>query len=281
MSSINWQNLRSWNGSQHSAFEELCCQLASYEESLSPGSIFIRKGAPDAGVECFWRLPNLEEWAWQTKFFFSTEETQWKQLDESVKTALDKHPNLTSYTVCLPLDRQDPRIDQQKWFMDKWNERVHKWENWAQARGRTVSFLYWGEHEIFERLTREEHRGRYLFWFQAELFSQRWFQSRLDQAISNAGERYTPELNVELPIALLFDGLGRTTEFFNRFKILRGNIKKSCSSAISSESQSSAIAVSELLREKIDQLLAILNVIDTLETELIDFQRISNNWGHC
>jgi hypothetical protein len=160
--------------------------------------------------------------------------------------------------------------------MDKWNDRVHKWESWAQARGRTVSFLYWGEHEIFERLTREEHRGRHLFWFKAELFSQRWFQSCLDQAISNAGERYTPELNVELPVAQLFDGLGRTTEFFNRFKILRGKINKSCSSAISSESQSSAIAVSELLREKVDQLLATLNVIDTLEIELIDFQRISN-----
>lgn len=277
MSSINWQNLRSWNGSQHSAFEELCCQLASYEKPPSPGSIFIRKGVPDAGVECFWRSPNSEEeWAWQAKFFFSIEESQWKQLDESVKTALGKHPNLTSYTICLPLDRQDPRIKKQKWFMDKWNERVHEWENWAQARGRTVSFLYWGEHEILERLTREEHRGRYLFWFRSELFSQNWFESRLDEAIGNAGERYTPELNVELPVAQLFDGLGRTTEFFNQFKILQGKIKKSYSSGISSEKELSAIAVFELLREKVDQLLAILNVIDTLETDPIDFKRISN-----
>ncbi len=54
--SINWGNLRPWDGSQHSAFEELCCQLAE-SEHVPPGSRFVRKGAPDAGVECFWTLP--------------------------------------------------------------------------------------------------------------------------------------------------------------------------------------------------------------------------------
>ena len=40
--SINWNNLRSWNGSQESAFEELCCQLASLE-SAPPGAQFLEK----------------------------------------------------------------------------------------------------------------------------------------------------------------------------------------------------------------------------------------------
>jgi galactokinase len=35
--------------------------------------------------------------------------------------------------------------------------------------------------------------------------------------VANAGPRYTPELNVELPVAQLFDGLGRTSAFFDRF----------------------------------------------------------------
>ncbi len=213
-SNINWQNLRPWSGSQQTAFEELCCQLAACEpEPVPQGSTFIRKGAPDAGVECFWILPNHDELAWQAKFFDSVGDSQWQQLDKSVKTALEKHPRLTSYIICVPLDRQDPRIDDQKWFMDKWNERVNKWEGWAQAEGRTVRFLYWGEHEIFERLTREQHRGRYLFWFRSELFSQSWFQARLDEAVANAGARYSHELNVELPVARLFDGLGSVVKF--------------------------------------------------------------------
>ena len=59
--SINWQELRSFNGSQPGAFEALTCQLAGSEKA-PPGSRFIRKGAPDAGVECYWILPNNTEW---------------------------------------------------------------------------------------------------------------------------------------------------------------------------------------------------------------------------
>src|SRR5947209_7590252 len=107
---INWQNLRPWNGSQNLAFEEICCQLVSYE-TVPPGSNFIRKGAPDAGVECYWALPTGDDWGWQAKFFpFVPKANQWLQISESVKTALEKHPRLTSYTICLPIDRQDPRI---------------------------------------------------------------------------------------------------------------------------------------------------------------------------
>ncbi len=83
-SNINWKNLRPWSGLQQTAFEELCCQLAACEP-IPPGSTFIRKGTPDAGVECFWILLNYDERAWQAKFFDSVGDSQWKQLDESVK----------------------------------------------------------------------------------------------------------------------------------------------------------------------------------------------------
>jgi hypothetical protein len=227
--SINWQNLRSWNGSQPLAFEELCCQLAAYEQTPN-GSQFIRKGAPDAGVECFWKLPNGDEWGWQAKFFLSSPgKGQWNQLDKSVKYAIEKHPRLTRYIICLPIDRQDPRIKKQKWFMEKWDDYVRKWQTWVQKKGMAVEFSYWGEHEIWERLSREEHRGRYFFWFNKELFSQTWFENRIKETIANVGPRYTPELNVELTIARLFDGLGRTSEFYNRIKVLYGKIKRALS----------------------------------------------------
>ncbi len=273
-SHLNWQNLRSWNGSQQTAFEELCCQLAAYEQ-VPQNSTFIRKGAPDAGVECFWSLPNGDELAWQAKFFDSVDKSQWEQLDKSVKTALEKHPRLISYTICLPLDRQDPRIDNQKWFMDKWNEQVDKWKGWAKEKGKNVNWLYWGEHEIFERLTREEHRGRYLFWFNRELFSQTWFQARLDEAVANAGARYSPELNVELLIARLFDGLGRTEAFFYRLKILQEKIKQLRSTTIHSQDEISAKAASEKLQEHINELLTILNQLDETSVSPIDFPHLA------
>jgi hypothetical protein len=143
---IDWNNLRPLDGSQQSAFEELCCQLAVYEKSPA-GSKFVRKGAPDAGVECYWVLPGGDEWGWQTKYFTSPpDDGQWRQVDDSVKTALAKHPRITTYTVCFPIDRQDPRIEDQKWFMDKWNEHLEKWQGWAATENRTVEFGYWGKH---------------------------------------------------------------------------------------------------------------------------------------
>lgn len=226
MKSINWQNLRPWNGSQNSAFEELCCQLARYEQAPS-GSTFIRKGAPDAGIECFWKLPNGDEWGWQAKDFRSPPDvSQWRQVNDSIVTALDKHSRLTSITICFPIDRQDPRIEHQEWFMDKWNEHVEKWKELASKKEMSVKFNYWGEHEIWEKLCREEHRGRLFFWFHEELLSRVWFKDRLDETISNAVPRYSPELNIELPIACIFESLGRTSKFYNQIKVLYGEIKR-------------------------------------------------------
>jgi hypothetical protein len=41
---IDWQNLRCWNGSQQSAFEALCCQLAEYEYERSLFRHMISEG---------------------------------------------------------------------------------------------------------------------------------------------------------------------------------------------------------------------------------------------
>jgi len=274
---INWTSLRPWSGSQNIAFEKLCCQLAAYEQA-SQDSIFIRKAAPDAGVECYWKLPNSDEWGWQAKFFPSPPNSgQWSQLDESVKKALEKHPRLTSYTVCLPLDRQDPRIEEQKWFMDKWNEHVEKWQGWAGQKGISIEFKYWGDHEIWERLSREEHRGRYFFWFKKELFSQQWFENRIEEAVANVGPRYTPKLNVELPIARLFDGLGRTPDFYARVKDLYGKIKITYNKAQPMKASEVARAEFESLQEVITQLLFNIASIQDAEVAPIAWERIDES----
>ena len=212
--SINWNNLRPWNGSQDSSFEELCCQLAALE-AVPTGSQFFRKGTPDAGVECFWRLPNTDEWAWQAKFFRSAlTSTQWQQVDKSAKTAIEKHPRLTKYTVCFPLDRADARIGEQKSFLMKWNQHVAKWQRLAAKKGMSITFEYWGQSEIGTRFTGEKQQGRHWFWFGEERFSNTWFRNRMKEAVANARDRYTPDLNVDLPIRHNFEALGRTPKFF-------------------------------------------------------------------
>jgi len=222
---FEWKNLRSFKGSQQAAFEELCCQLALHE---IPGDFkFIRKGTPDAGVECFGIAPDGSEWGWQAKFFEKLGTVQWRELDGSFITALEKHPRLVKYYVCIPIDLSDPRVDRGKSQFEKWTNIKQEWANRAIELGRTIDIEYWGNFEIFERLTSDKHKGRVYFWFKEEVFTSDWFQNHLDAAIDGAGPRYTAQLNVNLPISRIFDGLGRTPEFVNWVKLYLRDINKS------------------------------------------------------
>lgn len=81
---------------------------------------------------------------WQAKFFDAMGTSQWRQLTDSFTTALQVHPRMTEYTVCIPLDRQDPRIPDQQWFMDRWNLWVEERQQQAAEQGRTVTISPFG-----------------------------------------------------------------------------------------------------------------------------------------
>jgi hypothetical protein len=180
---------------------------------------------------------------------------------------LDKHPQLSQYVICLPIDRQDPRIKSQQWFMDKWNAHVQKWEEWAAAKGMAVVFEYWGSYQLFERLSREEHRGRFYFWFHRDLFSQEWFRNRVEEAIVNVGPRYSPELDMQIPIARLFHGLGRTSEFFMQIR----DLLKEVYVAIPRREETFLNERTQQLSEALDRLRKLLDTVDQSTVERIEW----------
>jgi hypothetical protein len=258
-----WQRLRAWNGSQEKAFEELCCQLAALEQ-MPQGSKFTRKGTPDAGLECFWVLPNGDEWAWQAKFFLQLEETQWRELDDSVEQALSKHPRIVRYLVCVPLDLADPRLVSKKtgkkikFARDMWGLRAKKWEQLAANQRRQVQFEYWGDHELWLRLTTNENRGRMLFWFNEQWFSDDWFRQRITEVYSIAGKRYIPNLHVELDLERAFEALGRTSQFLSQISERLGSARREFDQCrTGSLSGTSVEGAVRLLGEVLGQLLGI------------------------
>ena len=221
---LDWKAIRSLNGSQAEGFEELCAQLARAE--LPSDAKFERKSVPDAGVECYCVQPDGTEWGWQAKYFDSLGSSQWSQLDHSVKTALDKHPALVRYFVCVPMDRPDARIEGQKSAMQRWDEHVEKWQCWAADRGMNVEFVWWGSSELLDMLSRTEHIGRVHFWFGNRGFDQAWFQGRLGEAIDAAGPRYTPEIHIDLPIARELETFARTGSSFDRIKAIAREVRR-------------------------------------------------------
>ncbi len=273
---IEWINLRTLDGSQQKAFEELCCQVAQLED-FPKDSRFYRIEAPDAGVECYWALPNGKEVAWQAKFFLtSPNENQWKQIDKSVKTAINKHPKLSRYIVCLPINRQDPRIPDQNWFMDNWNKRVEKWNKWAKAKGSSIDFDYWGESQIIERLSKPENRGRNYFWFNKEIFDYSWFERQVKPNIANVGERYSPELNFDLPIAKKFDGLARTRKFFERLEKYYLEVKNNFDKATTPKAQESTKAEYEKLFDVIENIKSFVWDKQNDFSSSLDLNEITN-----
>ena len=222
---MNWHDIRPINSSQREGFEELCSQLARLESPSD--SKFVRKGTPDAGIECYCSLPNGDEWGWQAKFVFELGESQWQQIDDSVKRALEKHPRLTRFFVCVPMDRADGRIRGRKSAMDRWNDRVdRKWAQWAEKLGMEVEFVWWGDSELIDRLSQDEHTGRRLFWFEQRSLDRDWFQRRIDEAVADAGPRYTPDNNVELPITKDLERFSRSERLFDDIKSLAIGMRK-------------------------------------------------------
>lgn len=262
MISIDFRKIRPIRGSANNGFEELCCQIAS-SDLPSAGPRPIRNGTPDGGVEIYWIQADGSEHGWQAKYFFDLDHSQWQQLDGSVETALKKHPNLSHYTVCLPIDLPDARVENQRSLRQKWDDRAKKWEAMAADLRMSVTFGLWGEHELLTRLALEKHSGRRWFWFQETELSSTWFSNHLGEALAGAGPRYNKEFNVELPVALAFEALGYTAAFRERIAAVRIECRQRFGSALTRLERTKAaedVAVAlESVRRSGEALLACLH----------------------
>jgi hypothetical protein len=202
--------IRALNGSQHFAFEELSCQLASLEPR-EIGETFLRKGiGSDAGVECYLIHKDGKETGWQAKFFDCFGSGQISQLTESVQQAIKKHPKLKRYIVCLPIDLKDGRTGKNK-------TEGQRWVDWKTDRlaelgeARQVEIELWQATNIRERLQRNDpyYAGRLAYFFDETHFSNDWFKQKVSLTCDVLGSRYTPQFHVTLPIRQAFLGIGR------------------------------------------------------------------------
>lgn len=220
---IDFSNIKEYDGSQDKGFEELVCQLAHLQIPENANQ-FIRKEGDggDAGVECYWKLDDESEHAWQAKYFLSVlTASQWSQITHSVKTAIDKHPRLSKYYVCMPRDLTDSRKEYNgkpvNSAFDKWESLKKEWNDYASEKGMNIDFIYWGKHEICHMLQIDypSYSGKILYWFNSPSLTTEKLINIANRSKESLGERFTPEYHVDLPIADEFHGLGKTIEWLN------------------------------------------------------------------
>lgn len=230
---INFRVIRSHHGSQHAGFEELVCQLAVLD--TAPGSLFHRKGAgADAGLECYREEVDGSETGWQAKYFFEFGSSETTQLTKSFTQAVNRHPKLGRFIVSLPFNLSDGRIDNRISEKDRWNR-------WLTARAkailpRVVLIELWDETRLIERLSRTDprHAGRRHYWFDTLHFTPDWFRTRFEITRHALGQRYTPELNIELPIRRGLLAIARDPLFVDNLRRLADDIDEARHRAVDS-----------------------------------------------
>ena len=90
--------LRTWEGEQSRAFEELSFQLL--KDRVPTGTRAIRTGNPDGGVEWYAVLPNGEEHGWQAKHVQGIEALL-TAMTESVTRVAKERPTLRTLTFVI------------------------------------------------------------------------------------------------------------------------------------------------------------------------------------
>jgi hypothetical protein len=230
---IDFRAIRPHHGSQHGGFEELVCQLAVLD--TAPGTPFHRKGAgADAGLECYREEDDGSETGWQAKYFFEFGSSEASQLTQSFTQAVDRHPRLRRFIVSMPFNLSDGRVGNRISERDRWNR-------WLTARAnailpRVIEFELWDETQLIERLSRTNprHAGRRHYWFDALHFTPDWFRTRFDITRQALGQRYTPELNIELPIRRGLLAIARDPRFVDSLRELADDIDEARSRATDS-----------------------------------------------
>jgi len=182
---IRFLDVRTLDGKQSQGFEELCVQLLPWLVAEPIERVVRVNGrGGDGGVEAIAHASSGLYVGLQTKFFNSLGRPQWSQVDKSVKTAIDKHPELTRYLVCVPLDRTPAQIK-------NWDGRVVAWRKLKPM----LSVEWVGSSELFGHLLKPEARHLKTYWFSCPEFSLDWVATQTRMAIRQLHDRYTPQLH--------------------------------------------------------------------------------------
>ncbi len=102
-----------------------------------------------------------------------------------------------------------------------------------------------------------------------------WHRTHLKEIKQKAGPRYTSELNVDLPISEIFDGISRTEEFYFRIRKQHGKLLKEVNYIASKYKNDEIQKNYDLVRTRLKSLSEILSGVKKYNTKVIPWNKIS------
>ncbi|MEV4237048.1 hypothetical protein AB0J47_17935 [Nocardia sp. NPDC049737] len=209
VAALSFDTLRTWNGEQSRAFEELSFQLL--KEDVPPGTRAIRTGNPDGGVEWYATLPGGGEHGWQAKHVRGIDALL-TAMTNSVERVVKERPSLKVLTFVISWNlATSTRGGERKSQRQKYENKVQVWQT-TLAGAADIEFLLVQESDLLAELAKPEHIGRRWLWWGDLILGSEWLVSRYEQQASAASEKYRPDLQVDVPIQedLLALGFDRT-----------------------------------------------------------------------
>lgn len=143
---------------------------------------------------------------------------------------LESEPDLTRYYVILPIDLPagdtETRSSAQTPAQTRWDGKVVEWRALAAQRGMQVEFVLLGAHELVSALTLPKNEGRARYWFGADVLTDQWQSRRLEEALTKAGRRYTPQVHVEVHTVQALHAVGRSTPYVDRWRVALAGLRE-------------------------------------------------------
>lgn len=110
---------------------------------------------------------------------------------------------------------------------------------------------------------------------------EEWFKIHLKEIKNKAGPRYTPKLNVKLPIAKIFDGIGRTKAFYSKIRKHYGNLSCEFLRITSKYKEKELQEFYEILKKEIGLLFDLLGNIKEYNTCILSWANIHERSKKC
>lgn len=218
---LRFNDLRSWDGSQSRAFEEITYQLL--KGSVPSGTQAIRTGNPDGGVEWYATLNDGSEFGWQAKHIQDFTQLL-GAMTATVRRVVAERPQLVKLTFIISCNlTTGTRSGQTRSQRQKYEAKVNSWkETIAGASG--IQFELVQASDLLSELAKPVHRGRAWFWWNTPVFDENWLSGRLEEQAEAAGAKYRPDLQVDLPIEEDLKALGFSETAVERFEGLQKRI---------------------------------------------------------
>lgn len=266
--------IRPWRGSTSRAFEELCYQLF---KSDAPEGGAVRTGNPDGGVEWYATLSDGTEWGWQAKHVHDVDSLL-NGMTESVRAVVRDRPKLTKLTFLIS-SNLDTAVagGRRKSQRQKYEDKVRSWRTAIDGAAR-LDFELIQESDILTRLGLPEHQGRRWFWFRDVEFTDAWLSERLREQIAAAGEKYRPDLQVDLPIEGDLAGVGfDATALDSLDRLRRGVVSEAGDLWLRNEGSDELVKAYDAITAAAERVKAVASALyvepSTIESELSPVRR--------